>query len=330
MENLFKNKKTGTQKTVQATPPRSGIDLPFSQSGSSGKGVSSSGSLDNKKTRIGRQPDMPFVAKGKKDDLTCPKCQYPLRIEPSPSSPCPNCGYSETDGIHDTASDSKKTILLKELSLEDEETLSEFKFKMISESSGSEFKIESTEDEIVLNRDHLDPNNNTISSQEHLLVKFREGRIFITDVSTNGSTFVQVMKKMPVCAGTRIVMGNRIFLLTGGKEKESQVSDKATRLLSRVSFDHNSNDDFALIEERSGRKIFLAPGINLLKRNNLDPGNLSISGNKHAELEFSHGQWLISDLSSNAATFIQCRSEHQMTNKERIIVGNMIFRFEYD
>ena len=105
---------------------------------------------------------------------------------------CPNCGFGGSEESHDTVSDSKKTISLSSLDLKDEQQLSAFRFKMISESTGSEFKIESEESEIILNRDHLDPDNKTISSKEHLLLKFRDGKIYVEDVSTNGSTFIQL------------------------------------------------------------------------------------------------------------------------------------------
>lgn len=325
MKNLF-NKKEDAAKATRVSPP-----LPFSQSGSQGSNYDkASKPYQEKKTRIGRQPDVPFPSKSENVNLACPKCQYPLRIEPSASSPCPNCGFSGADEIHDTVSDSKKTILLHDLDLQDEERLPAFRFKLISEPSGSEFKIESEEDEIILNRDHLAPNNTSISSNEHLRVKFLDGKIFIQDVSTNGSTYIQVKKKMPVEPGTRIVMGNRIYLFSSGHQVQDSVDYKATRQLGRINLDNDENKNFMLIEEGSGRKILLIPGVNLLNRKNLDPGNASISGNKHAELAFIDNQWYIRDLSSNAATFLQCKKEEHITDKVRIIIGNIIFRFEYD
>jgi hypothetical protein len=329
MKSLF-SKKEEIAKTVRVEPPKSKINLPFSQSENAGENDDNGAkSSENKKTRIGRQPDMPFTSKSGNDNLACPRCQYPLRIEPSGSSPCPNCGFNGDDTSHDTVSDSKKTIVLSELNLKDEERLSEFRFKLISEASGSELKIEPGENETVLSREFLDPNNTSISSKEHLLVKFRNGKIFIQDVSTNGLTFIQVIKKTSIVAGTRIVMGNRIFLFSTGNPMEDPDNSKATRQIGKVSLDTESNN-YVLIEEGSGRKIDLSRGVNLLNRNNLDPGNTSISGSRHAELEFSNEQWFLSDLSSNAATFIQCKTEQQITNKVRIIIGNIIFRFEYD
>jgi hypothetical protein len=328
MKKLF-NKKVTFGKKAKVAPPKSHVKFPYSQPANQGNNDQHKSS-DDKKTRIGKQPDSPYESKNGMDNLICPKCQYPLRIEPSASSPCPNCGFMGSTGLHDTVSDSKKTISLNGLNLQDEQKLSSFRFKLISESTGSEFKIESEENEIVLNRDHLDPNNTSISSKEHVLVRFRDGKIFFQDISTNGSTFIQVINKMLINPGTRIVMGNRIFLFSHGQTLQDTDNSKATRQLSMVNMDKDNIHDFVLIEENSGRRIQLNQGFNLLNRTNLDPGNASISGDKHATLEFKDGQWYVSDLSSNAATFIQCKTEHQMADKIRIIIGNIIFRFEYD
>jgi uncharacterized Zn finger protein (UPF0148 family) len=327
MKNPFKRKGFAT-KPVKVPTPKSNINFPFSQPGNQSDNNNFQKSSEDKKTRIGRQPDMPFGAKKGNDNLSCPKCQYPLRIEPSGSSPCPNCGFMGTAGLHDTLSDSKKTEAINNLNFQNEQELSSFRFKMISESSGSELKIESEENEMVLNRDHLDPNNNSISSKEHVLVRFRDGKIFFQDVSTNGSTFIQVINKMLINPGIRIVLGNKVFLFSSGQTMQAADSSKATRQINDVNLDKNTNNDFVLIEETSRRKIPLIQGVNLLNRNNLDPGNASISGNKHAILDFIDGKWYLSDLSSNAATFIQCKTEQKMADKTRVIIGNIIFRFE--
>lgn len=328
MKNPFKRKGSVT-KPVKVTAPKSNVNLPFSRPGNPRKNDDFQKSSESEKTIIGIQPDIPSGSKSEINNLSCPKCNYPLRIEPSGSSPCPNCGFIGETKLHDTVSDSKKTMSVNSLNFKDEKELSSFRFKLISESSGSELKIESEENEIVLNRDHLDPNNDSISSKEHVIVKFRNGKIFFQDVSTNGSTFIQVINNMPISTGTRIVLGNRIFLFSTRQTMQDSGNIKSTRQISKVNFDYDNLNDFVLTEEISGRKILLTQGVNLLNRNNLDPGNASISGHKHALLDFNDGQWYISDLSSNAATFIQCKTEQQMSEKRKIIIGNIIFRFEY-
>jgi hypothetical protein len=328
MMNLFK-RKGSLPKTPKLAFPKADNKFPFSQPGNQMDKDDRHEPSENKKTRIGLQPDLLAGSNSRIDNLSCPNCQYPLRIEPSRSSPCPNCGHVGAAGLHDTVSDSKKTISISNLNFKDEPELSSFRFKMISESSGSEFKIESEENEIVLNREHLDPNNTSISSKEHVIVKFRNGKIFFQDVSTNGSTFVQVIDKMLINPGTRIVLGNRIFSFSQGQSIQDSGNRMATRQISRINLDNSNVNEIVLIEENSGRNIQLTKGVNILNRNNLDPGNPAISGNKHALLEFNNGEWYLSDLSSNAATFIQCITEQQIVDKTKIIIGNLIFRFEY-
>jgi hypothetical protein len=314
MKNPFK-RNASVPKTPKVTLPKTNLKFPFSQPDDQRNNNDFQNKSGDKKTKIGIQYDVLPGTKGKIDNLSCPNCQYPLRIEPSRSSPCPNCGFIGASGLHDTLSDSKKTISINSLNFNDEQELTSFRFKMISESSGSEYKIESEENEIVLNRDHLDPGNNSISSKEHVLVKFRNGKIFFQDVSTNGSTFIQVINKVLINPGTRIALGNQIFSFSPGQPAEYSGSSKTTRQISKVNLDNNNLDDFVLIGESNGRKIHLTRGVNSLNRSNLDPGNPSISGQKHAILEFSDGQWYLSDVSSNAATFIQCKTEHQVADK---------------
>ena len=110
MENLFKKFKIGKKPKIAA--PKSPVKFPFSRPGDKGdKDENDYKSSENKKTSAGRQPDYPYQPKSGMDSLSCPQCQYPLRIEPSASSPCPNCGFMGlAAGLHDTVSDSKKTI----------------------------------------------------------------------------------------------------------------------------------------------------------------------------------------------------------------------------
>ena len=330
MKNPFK-KKFNIGKKPKIAQPKIPVKLPFSQPGM--KGNEDDGNYkpsEAKKTMIGRQPDLPYRPKTGPDNLSCPVCQYPLRTEPSASSPCPNCGFMGTGGQHDTVSDSKKTKSLTDLDFNTGQKLSSFRFKLISESKGHEFKIESDENEIILNRDHLDPENTTISSKEHLRARFRDGKIFFLDVSTNGSTFVQVKDKIQVIPETKIVMGNRIFLFSGGQPVRNSPADKVTQQLRMVGDETGRTGSFVLIDENSGRKIPLNQGLNVFNRANLDPGNNSISGSRHASLEFREGLWMLTDFSSNAATFVQCKNDHLMSDKTRVIIGNIIFRFEFD
>ena len=67
-----------------------------------------------------------------------------------------------------------------------------------------------------------------------------------------------------------------------------------------------------------------------MNRSNLDAGNSTISGSHHAEFSYENGDWYIKDLSSTGATFVQVKTEYQLENNIKLIIGNKVYRFEYD
>ena len=69
MKNPFKRKGFAT-KPVKVPTPKSNINFPFSQPGNQSDNNNFQKSSEDKKTRIGRQPDMPFGAKKGNDNLS--------------------------------------------------------------------------------------------------------------------------------------------------------------------------------------------------------------------------------------------------------------------
>ena len=165
---------------------------------------------DPKKTQIGRQDGFPFPSQqDSTNSLVCAKCAYPLRVKPQSSSPCPNCGF--TGDIGNTRSDSGKTMAVSSLD-ENRTEIHEFVFYLIREYDDAEIKVESSEeDELILNRNHLDPGNNTISEEQQVKISFREQHVYVQDLSSNGSTFIQARNAMLLETDTRIVAGNKIL-----------------------------------------------------------------------------------------------------------------------
>ena len=276
---------------------------------------------------VGNKPGQPFNEHVPGNELICPQCQYHLRTEPSISSPCPNCGFVGNGKVQDTQSD-RKTVVVSDLKMETEPDMTSFHFDLVAEKSGSRIRIESEESELTLNRDHLDPVNPTISSEKHLFLRFHNGRVLLNDVSSNGSTFIQVRGRVVLTPGTKLVFGNQIYLFRQNIPGDI-VQGTITQTPQFGGIKGTSGiHEFELFEERSGKKISLGSGVNTLNRTSLDPGNASISGKQHAILEYQDGRWLISDVSSNHATFIQVKSEWELTNGIKIIVGNTVFTFE--
>ncbi len=66
-------------------------------------------------------------------------------------------------------------------------------------------------DEVVVNRDSLDQNNASISRKEHARFNLRNGAWYVTDLSSNNASFVQLRKTTPIADGTALVFGRKVF-----------------------------------------------------------------------------------------------------------------------
>ena len=320
-------------KKILSKKKKKNSNLPYSDSrGGNKEKIGASGNFDPRKTQIGVQTDFSSDNRQNKnmqnDIESCPKCQYPLRTKPDISSPCPNCGYT---GNHiKTVFDSGKTISISSLN-QDTEKLQEFKFKLLKEDDNSVIEIQSPDEpEVILNRSHLDPANSTISGEQHVVLKFRNRRIFIEDLSSTGSSFLQARNKVMIGNGTRLVMGNKIYIFNQSGTLTQGKPQNKTRNIGEFELNAGQPDSgFSLTDEVGGKRQTFDKIYIVLNRSILDPGNNSISSTKHSEFEFNNGQWYIRDLSSNESTFVQIKGEQLLENKIRIILGNKIFRFEY-
>lgn len=321
-------------KKIFSGGKKSDVNLPFSNSrGGNKQRKNLRKGYDSRKTQIGIQSDNPSRIgsnKDSKDEIeTCPKCQYPLRVKPDSSSPCPNCGY--TGNSIKTVIDSGKTILISSLDQETGEA-QEFKFKIIKEDDKSEIEIQSPDEmEVTLNRNHLDPENITISSDQHVIMRFRNRKIYVEDVSSNGSSFIQAKNKMLIQNNTRVVLGNKIYIFNQSSVPQPSNGQNRTRKFGEFNLDMSKQEGsgFSLTDEANGKHLNFDSLYLIINRSTLDPGNNSISSSRHAEFEYNNGQWFVRDLSSNQSTFVQIKGEQFIENKIRIILGNKIFRFEY-
>lgn len=82
-------------------------------------------------------------------------------------------------------------------------------FALVDESSGREIIFSGPQ--VALNRENLDPGNNSISSGTHAVFSFADGHLMVEDKSSNGATFVRASGKMPVTNGNKVVLGNKVF-----------------------------------------------------------------------------------------------------------------------
>ncbi len=323
-------------KSPKPKPGKPEIRLPFSSGNDKRQQDRPASHADSGKTQVGIQvnrpsSDSPKARKGN-SILSCPECKYPLRVEPSRSSPCPNCGFlGDRNDQTDTAINLGKTIPISGLDSLIEPGVEEFKFKLIDESTKSEIKVQSEDRELILNRDHLDPTNTSISSEQHLLVIFRNNKIFMEDVSTNGSSFIQVTGFMMLKPRIRIILGNKTYLFDSVENPERNTAkDRASRKFEGNELSSKEPKNLVLIDEKSGEKKTFHEQHVMVNRTNLDTSNNTISGSRHAEFTFQNGNWYIKDLSSTGATFLQITTQQQLDNNIKLIIGNKVFRFEYD
>lgn len=156
--------------------------------------------------------DTPKSGAAKGDFIKCPSCgYYPLKDEPNTENPCPNCSYSgeskEEVKPAAGASSASKTVNISDLNIGGKDPV----LRLKDEGSGKVYEFDG--DRVTISRDDIDPNNNSISSDTHAEFKFANGGLQIEDKSSNGATFVQAAKPTELAQGTRIVIGNKIFIV---------------------------------------------------------------------------------------------------------------------
>jgi hypothetical protein len=66
-------------------------------------------------------------------------------------------------------------------------------------------------DEVELNRQNLEQNNMSITSQTQAVITCEDGKFFIVDKSEYKTTFVQAKDKIEIKDGDIVLMGNRMF-----------------------------------------------------------------------------------------------------------------------
>lgn len=330
MRNPFRNKGFKTKKQ-DTEPPQDAIKEPWNRKAGE-KAVTRSN-----KTIIGRKSDTPYL--DQKDERSsfgsgyqCPECSYPLISQVSFATPCPNCGFSgekkeEAPGPVHTPN---RTITFSSLNFG--KLSGERKFSLINEAA-PDMSISADlgeNEEVVLNREVIDPGNPSISSEGHILLKEDKGIWTVKDISSNGATFIQALNYQTLYDGIRIIVGSRIFRFSAGMPTNSKPENRGNKTMQfgQFSLASHQNDTFTLTDEINGSaKNFNGLQIDL-NRFNLEPDDHSISSKLHACIEKRQDKWMIVDRSSNKATFVQVLSEIAITDRTRLILGNKVFRFE--
>lgn len=149
--------------------------------------------------------DMPIA-----DTNICDKCGTEV---PGDFLFCPKCG----ERIHQKTVMARRRPKLAE-PVEEEvvpvpELPAKCKLTLIPEEDDTTeaFTCQYEGNSIILNRDNTEPTNRTITSKEQAELSFENGKWFVENRSSLGTTYIQVNRKFEIQPGDVIVLGDRRF-----------------------------------------------------------------------------------------------------------------------
>ncbi len=150
---------------------------------------------------ISQQPAWDAVTE---TEFKCDACgHYPLKSQVSKENPCPNCKSTGVKEVHNG------TMSFPNLFFGKVTASSTSKIKLVDIATDKPLEFEG--DNVVLNRSNLNPNDQSISSAQHVQFKKEIDTWHITDLSSNHATFIQVNGKVAIESGSHILIGNRIY-----------------------------------------------------------------------------------------------------------------------
>lgn len=164
--------------------------------------------------------DMAFGDNEEDDEKVCPKCGYPMRKN---SSKCPNCNYEVPQSQSGEGKANRPTRMDNPAQNSVKGTINPYMMEAEAEPSFVLRPIKRTNEKkeltdlgyegklVTLTRSNTEENNESITSQQQAEVTFSEGRWYIEDKSSQGTTFVRATKKMELQDGDVILLGNRLF-----------------------------------------------------------------------------------------------------------------------
>lgn len=85
------------------------------------------------------------------------------------------------------------------------------------ENESKEVIVELEGDQVFLNRDNLEPGNNTITSKQQAILEYKDGDWYITNKSAQETTFLLIRGTLKLQDGDIIVMGDRKFCFNAGE-----------------------------------------------------------------------------------------------------------------
>ena len=138
----------------------------------------------------------------------CAKCGYPLTFG---LNTCPNCQTNQMKNNEDEKPSNPKKSSTSG-------TIDPFSAGFNFGNSCSFTPLNEPDRKImfdnstILNRANIDPNNNTITSKEQANLECRDGEWYITDLSSQETTFIRKKGEVVLHDGDIILMGNKRFV----------------------------------------------------------------------------------------------------------------------
>lgn len=132
----------------------------------------------------------------------CTDCQYPLLPD---AASCPLCGapVPTDEPVGETIQASPARTNRRQPSC---------RMKMIRSSNMRKSQtLTFSGEQIVLNRDNLDPSNHSLCEKAHALLEYENDKWYIQDKSEHCTTFIRAASKTELKPGDIIVMGNQRF-----------------------------------------------------------------------------------------------------------------------
>jgi len=119
----------------------------------------------------------------------------------------PGAFRQDTDGRRqETVAPYRETIRCSLVAIDDNE-----------QPTDEVLQLEFTGKPLILNRNNLGPDNNTITSQVQALIHYKEGKWELENGSRYKTTYIQVIKPATIQKGDIIVFGNKRFLFLEGE-----------------------------------------------------------------------------------------------------------------
>jgi uncharacterized Zn finger protein (UPF0148 family) len=265
--------------------------------------------------------------------FNCPQCDYPLINVPSDSTPCPNCGFV---GHYPTQEESKggNTVQISKIALKETKTGSEtenseaglpMRIRLVTDA-GKETIVEADENKAVLHRALIDPANSTISRKQHALIEHFHEQMYIKDLSTNGSTFLEAKYRTAIPADCRLVLGKALFRYVEKDGANQDSSDGKTQMLGHFDLsEETQKTELTLVHENSGQARTFPDQSILVGQEQLDAGGTLQLEEINALFEYIDGQWHITNQSQNSDAFVQVLGQQNLRQGQKLLLGNKVF-----